>query len=90
MTQRTLHLDSSTDGGASMRHVDRLAECCALLGTTGIAPDDLHKWSDVLSLNFAGVPQTQPARAPSLDRPSPTGGGAIPSNLGSALGGERR
>lgn len=48
MTFRTITFDSSTDSGDSLRHAERLQECCNLLGTSGIAPDDLHKWSDVL------------------------------------------
>lgn len=62
MSWRVIHLDNSTDGGASLRHLDRMAECCGLLSNGGIAPDDLHKWADVLDLALAKVPAAQPAR----------------------------
>lgn len=52
MTYRTISFDNRTDGGAAMRHSDRLHECCALLGNGGIAPDDLHKWADVMDLSL--------------------------------------
>jgi hypothetical protein len=53
VTFRTITFDSSTDSGAALRHNERLQECCNLLGTYGIALEDLHKWSDVLSLELA-------------------------------------
>lgn len=49
-------LDGSTDGGASLRHAQRMRECCALLGNGGIAADDLHKWADVMDCSYRDQP----------------------------------
>lgn len=63
MSWRTISFDNSTDGGAGLRHMDRLQECCALLSGPGIAPADLHKWSDVLDTRLHGKPANSPQQS---------------------------
>jgi len=64
-----LRFDSSTDGGASVRNAERLQDCCAQLGGGGIAPDDLHKWADVLDLSISQIGASALKRQP--DAPPP-------------------